>query len=205
MRDLVAESSTISRKFLSEPISSDSLRWIPSARRTRAAETDPWELMASFFLEPVGRELQRTAVLRHGADDLIRGAIWEQCFDLERDRDLSSHLPSQVRDHLVGDAARVTTDTRGIKLDGTVEPVWKLRAAAAAAPVAPGRRSRPGLRRRHSQLAITTAPCGRDRRSRPPILPPRHVRLHQQPGLSVGKRHDLPRRAVPGSVPRPSS
>jgi hypothetical protein len=73
-------------------------------------------------LESVAGELERAAVLGNGAHGLLRRAVREGGFDLQRDRDIRTHLPGKVRDDLVGDAARIPAGARGIALHGTVEP-----------------------------------------------------------------------------------
>jgi len=84
--------------------------------------TSPGSLL---LLEPLAHELQRPAVLGHRSDDLIRGSTRKHDLDLERDRDLRAHLPGQMRDHLVSDAAGVAADARGVEFDRAVEPTWR--------------------------------------------------------------------------------
>src|ERR1039458_2244216 len=75
----------------------------------------------SFLLEPMAREFQCPAVLCDCTDHIVGCAGWNISLDLQRNRNLSTNLPGQMCDHLVGDPARVAADARGIELHGAVK------------------------------------------------------------------------------------
>jgi hypothetical protein len=76
------------------------------------ADDKPFEA-SLFLLEPLARELKRPAVLGHRAHDVIRRAGRNLGLDLERHRHFRTDEAGEVHDHLVGDAARVTSSDLG--------------------------------------------------------------------------------------------
>ena len=66
-------------------------------------------------------ELKRTTVFGDRPDELIGGAAGESGLDFKGDCYLRADLTGQMSDHLVGDAAGVAADARGIELDGAME------------------------------------------------------------------------------------
>jgi len=68
-------------------------------------------------------ELQRSAVLGHGANDVIRRAGRDLGFDLERDCHACADDAGEVRDDLFGNAAGIAAHPGRIERDRAVEPL----------------------------------------------------------------------------------
>ena len=68
-------------------------------------------------------ELQRSSVLGHGANDVIRRAERDLGFDLERDCHACADDAGEVRDDLFGNAAGIAAHPGRIERDRAVEPL----------------------------------------------------------------------------------
>ena len=76
---------------------------------------------ALFLLKALARKPQGTAVSGDGPDDVVRRTCENLSFDFERHPDFGTHEAGKVRDHLIGDAAGVSSDTRWIKRHGAMK------------------------------------------------------------------------------------
>ena len=83
------------------------------------------------LFEPVGIELQRSAVLSDCAHDLIASSLRKVRCNLEPDGHVGAHLADEVRDDLLGYPAGIATDASRIQCHSSKE--------------APNRRHRIGL------------------------------------------------------------
>jgi hypothetical protein len=132
-------------------------------------------------------EFQGSTVLGDSAYDVVGGAGGNVGFELEGHLHSRSNQSDQMRDHLLGDPARVTTDTRKVQRDRPVEPAQSWGDGSTGCPA-----GRPRGRRSGTTTAVAPSWAAWKWSGRLGLhLPPRHIGLHQQRGALSRERHQL--------------
>ncbi len=85
------------------------------------SRTRPLDHPVLALLEAAWPEFQRPAVFAHGPDDVVRGTVWQLCFDLDGHPHPGVWEASQVLDDLVGHVGRVTDQPHRIGRHAAVE------------------------------------------------------------------------------------
>ena len=75
-----------------------------------------------FRFKALAGELEGSAVLGDGPDDVVGGPAGDLGLDFEGDGDLGSDDAGEVGDDLLGDASGVAAEAGGVEGDGAVEP-----------------------------------------------------------------------------------